>query len=322
LYRELLLAAFAMTLVLGVALFAALRADRRRQNLQRRLRQIVAAAPDSGERAPSLRLAEPSGRLRGLFMLPGNLQRRFDAALTATGNRIGVPHLAIAAAVAAVAALALCLRLLTLSPIVAIAAAVAAALFAASSLLRFGQARYQNQFLDAFPDALDLVARAVRAGLPVFDAMEVAAREVRDPVGSEFRRVIDELRIGTEIEDALQAAADRVRVPDFKFYVVAITLQRRTGGRLAETLANLSAIIRRRKEVRLKTQALTAEARASAMVLTVLPFFVGVALVLISRALMQTLWTDPRGRFMVGVALVNLMIGSWVMRRMIKRALR
>jgi tight adherence protein B len=103
---------------------------------------------------------------------------------------------------------------------------------------------------------------------------------------------------------------------------VAITLQRRTGGRLAETLANLSGIIRRRKEVRLKANALTAEARASAIVLTVLPFFVGVALVLISRTLMQTLWTDPRGRFMVGVALVNLMIGAWVMRRMIKRALR
>jgi Flp pilus assembly protein TadB len=306
--------------LIGAALVATLRADRRRQRLQERLQRI--ALPGRGEPAPSLRLPSSEGGLRQLFRLPSDLQRRFDAALAATGNRIGVPHLAIAAAAAAVVAMAIALRLLALNPVLAIGVAAAAAFAAAAGVVWLAQARYQNRFLDAFPDALDLVARAVRAGLPVFDAMEVAASEIREPVGGEFHRILDEMRIGVEIEAALQHAAERVRVPDFRFYVVAITLQRRTGGHLAETLANLSNVIRRRKEVRLKAQALTAEARASALVLTVLPFFIGAGLVLIARPLMETLWIDPRGRFMVGVAAVSLVLGGIVMQLMIKRSLR
>jgi tight adherence protein B len=322
LHAQFLLIVVGATVLLGGALFAALRADRRRQGVEQRLRQIAATAPGRREPAPSLRRPSPAGTLRRFFLLPGNLQQRLDAALAATGDRIGLPHLAIAGTAAAAAVIILCLRLLDLNPIVALVIGAAAAAAAGAAVVRFGQTRYQNRFLDAFPDALDLVARAVRAGLPVFDAMEVAGREIRDPVGSEFRRIIDEMRIGVEVEDALRHAAERIRVADFRFYVVAITLQRRTGGHLAETLGNLSNIIRRRREVWLKARALTSEARASAVVLTVVPFFVGAGLVLIARSLMQTLWTDPRGRFMVGVALVGLATGSLVMRYMIKRALR
>ncbi len=256
------------------------------------------------------------------FLLPANWYRRLDAALAATGNRIGLPHLAVAGIIAAVAAIGLGLRLLALDPVVAAALGAAAALAAATSLLRFAQSRYQNRFLDAFPDALDLIGRAVRAGLPVLDAMEVASREIRYPVGIEFRKVLDEMRIGVEIEEALQHTADRIRVPDFRFFVVALNLQRRTGGGLAETLGNLSNIIRRRKEVRLKAQALSAEAKASALVLTLFPFFVGAGLCFVARPLMEPLWLDPRGRFMVGLALISLMPAALSWRVMIKRALR
>ena len=149
---------------------------------------------------------------------------------------------------------------------------IAAGIAGAALLLRVAQSRYQNQFLDAFPDALDLIVRAVRAGLPVNDAMQVAGREVRPPVGLEFQRTLEEMRIGIDIDEAMQHTADRIRVPDFRFFVVALKLQRRTGGSLAETLANLSSIIRRRKEIRLKARALTSEAKASATVLGLLPF--------------------------------------------------
>jgi tight adherence protein B len=317
-YAPLLIAVLGSTALFGAMLWVAFRADRRRQNLEQRLQRIVAPP---GEPAPSLLRPRLRRGWRG-FLLPANWLQRFEAALAATGNRIGVPHLANAGIIAAVVAIGLCLRLLALNPVVAVVVGAVAAAAAAAGLVRFAQASYQNRFLDAFPHALDLIGRAVRAGLPVFDAMEVAAREIRDPIGSEFRKVIDEMRIGGEIEEALQNAADRVRVTDFRFFIVAIPLQRRTGGHLAETLSNLSNIIRRRKEVRLKARALTAEARASALVLTLLPFFVGIGLCLIARPLMQTLWLDPRGRFMIGLALVNLMIGSLVMRVMIKRALR
>jgi Flp pilus assembly protein TadB len=318
---SLLIAAFGSALVIGAILLLAVRADRHRQKLHQRLKQIAAPMPSQTEPEPSLlRRRRRDGWRR--FLLPTNWQPRFDAEMAATGNRIGVAHLAIAGVIAAFVTIGLGLRLLALNPLVVGVIAAAAALTAAAVLVRFAQTRYQNRFLDAFPDALDLIGRAVRAGLPVFDAIEVAGREIRDPVGSEFRKIIDEMRIGGEIEEALQHAADRIRVPDFRFFVVAITLQRRTGGHLAETIGNLSNIIRRRREVRLKARALSAEARASAMVLTLLPFFVGVGLALIAKPLMQTLWIDPRGRFMVGLALVNLIIGSIVMRYMIKRSLR
>ena len=158
----------------------------------------------------------------------------------------------------------------------------------------FCKAGYQRKFLEAFPDALDLIVRAVRAGLPVPEAMELVTREIRPPVGAEFRRLLDELRIGTAMEEALQRAADRVRVPDFRFFVVSLLLQSQTGGGIAETLSNLSTIIRQRKALRLKARALTAEAQASAVVVAAMPLVAGVGLFLINRELMRTLFIDPR----------------------------
>jgi tight adherence protein B len=152
--------------------------------------------------------------------------------------------------------------------------------------------------------------------------MEVAAREVPNPVGSELQRTIEEMRIGVDIDEALQHTADRIRVPDFRFLVVALKLQRRTGGSLAETLANLSRIIRRRKEIRLKTRALTSESRASAAVLALLPFVVGGILFVLDRDLMSILLVDPRGRFMLGAAFLSVVSGIVVMAVMIKRSLR
>ena len=110
------------------------------------------------------------------------------------------------------------------------------------------------------------------------------------------------MRIGIDIDEAMQHTADRIRVPDFRFFVVALKLQRRTGGSLAETLANLSSIIRRRKEIRLKARALTSEAKASATVLGLLPVVLGALLFFLNHDLMVPLLSDPRGRFMLGVA--------------------
>jgi len=189
-------------------------------------------------------------------------------------------------------------------------------------LLRFAQSRYQRQFLDVFPDALDLIVRAVKSGLPAPEAIELVTREIRPPVGTEFRRLLDELRIGTEMAEALEHAANRIRVPDFQFFVVSLLLQRQTGGGIAEILANLSGIIRQRKDLRLKARALTAEAQASAGLVAATPFVAGVGLFLINRDLVSVLFTDPRGRFMLGVALASLLTGIVAMRALIKRNLR
>jgi len=197
----------------------------------------------------------------------------------------------------------------------------AAALGAPALLLQIAQNRYQRKFLEAFPDALDLIVRAVGAGLPAPEAMEIVTREIRPPVGVEFRRMLDEMRIGTEMEEALQNAAERIRLPDFRFFVVSLLLQRQTGGGIAETLSNLSTIIRQRKALRQKARALTAEAQASAAVVTAMPFIAGAGLFLINRDLMSVLILDPRGRFMLGLAIVCLASGFAAMKVLIKKNL-
>jgi tight adherence protein B len=244
-----------------------------------------------------------------------------DMVFAATGDRIGPLHL-IATGIGAAAAIGSASTILSFRPPLAIFLSGAAAAGVPVLLLRFVQRRYQRQFLDAFPDALDLIVRAVRSGLPAPEAIELVTREIRPPVGTEFQKLLDELRIGTEMEDALQHAADRIRVPDFRFFVVSLLLQRQTGGAIAETLSNLSRIIRQRKALRLKARALAAEAQASAAIVATTPFVGGVGLFLINRELMSVLFNDQRGRFMLGIAVVSLLSGIAAMRALIKRNLR
>jgi tight adherence protein B len=317
---QLVFAVLGGVVLLGAALFAALRADRRRESRQQHLRAVVAVGPRE-EPQPSLRRPLSRAGVRDFFLLSA-LWARLEAAFAATGDRIGLPHLTVAGLIAAGAAIGLAAGIMGYGPGIAMPIGIAAGVAAAALLLRFAQSRYQNQFLDTFPDALDLIARAVRAGLPVNDAMQVAGREVRPPVGVEFQRTLEEMRIGMDIDEAMQHTADRIRVPDFRFFVVALKLQRRTGGSLAETLANLSSIIRRRKELRLKARALTSEAKASATVLGLLPVFLAALLFFLNGELMAPLLSDPRGRFMLGVAFLSLMAGITVMAVMIRRSVR
>jgi len=202
------LAALGATVLFGCILFRTLRAERRKANVEPRLKAIAAAA---GEDAPaiSLRRAPPPRRA-----LPLVCSSHLDSALSATGGRVGLLHLTLTGTVSAaaigLAAIAAELHAALVVFLCSVGAAAAPAL-----LVRILQSRYQRKFLEAFPDALDLIVRAVRAGLPVPEAMELVTREIRPPVGAEFRRLLDELRIGTAMEEALQRAADRAASPIF-----------------------------------------------------------------------------------------------------------
>jgi tight adherence protein B len=319
--NQIVVAVLAAVVLIGAALFASVRADRRRESRQQRLRAAVAMGPS--EDAPTLSLRRPLMRagIRDLFLL-SKLWVQLEAAFAAAGNRIGLPQLAVTGLAVTGMTVLFAKKIMGFNSALVMLLGAAAAVAAPALLLRVLQSRYQNKFLDPFPDALDLMCRAVRAGLPVFEAMEVASREIVAPVGTELERTIEEMRIGVDIDEALQHTADRIRVPDFRFFVVALTLQRRTGGGLAETLANLSSIIRRRKEIRLKARALTAESKASATVLGVLPFAVGALLFFLNPRMMSVLFDDPRGRFMLGMALSSLAIGIGVMAFIIRKTLR
>jgi Flp pilus assembly protein TadB len=295
------------------------RTERRRQFVQDRLTKLT-AEPEKGEESSPLALIRRAPN--AIFQLPRKLGTLFNRAFEATGNRIGFLHLVIAGLISAIIVIVFTSRLLAINPGLLMPLGLMAAAAGAFLLLRIAQASYRARFLNVFPDSLDLIRRAVKAGLPVNEALAVAGREIADPVGSELRRTLDQVQIGVHMNDALQETADRINVADFRFFVVALVLQQKTGGSLAETLANLSGVIRARKALRQKAKSLSAEAKASATVLAILPFVVGGLMYLMNRDLAMVLFDNSRGRFMVGVAVLSLVTGLGTMAVIVRRALR
>ena len=166
-----------------------------------------------------------------------------------------------------------------------------------------------------FPEAVDLIVRALRAGLPVQEAVANVARDIKDPVGAIFQRVQQEVQLGTPIEAALWRAAKTVQTDEFNFLIVAMSIQRDTGGNLAETLANLSALLRARQQLRLKIRAFTSEARTTMLIMAGLPFLVGGGLFLISPDYIGPLFTTETGQMIAAAAGCSMGIGIFIMNK-------
>lgn len=178
--------------------------------------------------------------------------------------------------------------------------------------------RRRNKFTSLFPDAIDLMVRGLRSGLPVTETIAACGREMVDPIGPEFRRIADSIRLGQSLEDALWDAVKRLDTPEFKFFVISLSVQKETGGNLAETLANLSEILRSRKQMKLKIRAMSSEAKASAMILGSLPFLMFGIIYFLNPEYEGVLFTDIRGRIMLGGAVLLMAMGGFVMSKMVR----
>jgi tight adherence protein B len=178
--------------------------------------------------------------------------------------------------------------------------------------------RRVNAFIAHFPEAIDLMVRALRSGLPITEAITSAGHEITDPVGHELRLVEGGMRLGRELESLLWDIARRIDTPEFRFFIIALSVQRETGGNLAETLANLSEVLRRRRQMRAKVRAMASETRATTMILGGLPVVVIALLLYVSPEYLKPLYTDVRGLILDGVALAMLTIGVTVMTKMAK----
>lgn len=189
-------------------------------------------------------------------------------------------------------------------------------------LLRLEQARQEARFVDLFPTAIDMIVRMLRAGLPMTAAIRVVGTEAGSPVKEIFAKIGDQMMIGIGFDQALTAAARKVRPQDFRFFSVAASLQHSTGGNLAATLEILSEIIRKRRAGRLKAKAVTAEVRMSAAVLSAIPFLVVAGLMVVNPAYLAPLVTDPRGHIIVAMAVGLLITGFLVMGLMTRNATR
>ncbi|KQX20259.1 MULTISPECIES: type II secretion system F family protein [unclassified Sphingomonas] len=173
------------------------------------------------------------------------------------------------------------------------------------------------RFVARFPDALELLVRGLRAGLPIAETMGAVASEIDGPVGSEFQAVSDRMKIGRTLEGALQETADRLGTTEFQFFVITLAIQRETGGNLAETLSNLSDVLRKRMQMKLKISAMSSESKASAYIIGVLPFVVFGLISFISPTYMAGFFTDQRLMIAGMGGMIWMSVGAYIMRQMI-----
>ena len=189
-------------------------------------------------------------------------------------------------------------------------------------ILTWQQHRADTQFAELLPDAIDMVVRIVRAGVPVGAAMRTVGQEANPPLSTMFAEIADQIDIGVPLGEAMAKTSEMVGNPDFRFFAVAVALQQSTGGNLTATLETLSDIVRRRRAVRLKAGAATAEVRISAIVLGSIPFVVAGALLLVAPNYLTPLFADPRGQVILGLALLCLMLAAITIRALMRSGLR
>jgi tight adherence protein B len=311
-----LIALLAICGIAALVLIARSNIDKRRETIGARLKGLTAPTQSKAV-VPEIDVLSPDP---WMGMVPERWRLRADKILGSTGYSVSLRTLALMSGAAAVIGLVLCGFFLKLGFVATMAATFGLAFIAPWQFIRSAKARNLLHFSQRFPDAIDLIVRAVRAGLPVLASMEAAGNETPDPVGREFRRMIADTRIGITVEEALGRAATRIGLIEFNFFVASIQLQRESGGNLTETLATLSSVLRRRDELRAKTKALTAEARTSAMVLAAMPFVTSGAIILITPGYFKPLFTDPRGGWIIGAALCSIGFAMLTMRTMLRKA--
>lgn len=174
-----------------------------------------------------------------------------------------------------------------------------------------------NQFNAKFPDAIELLVRGLRSGLPVTETLGVVAQEVPGPVGLEFKGITERIKIGKTMEDSLQETADRLGIPEFNFFCITLAIQRETGGNLAETLSNLADVLRKRAQMKLKIKAMSSESKASAYIVGALPFIVFTMIWWINPHYIGSFFTDDR-LIVTGLGgLVWMGIGVAIMAKMV-----
>lgn len=184
-------------------------------------------------------------------------------------------------------------------------------------MLSFLRKRRIAKFIDEFPGAIEVIIRGVKAGLPVADCFRIIASEGQEPVRSEFRRIVESQAIGLSLGEAVDRFAERVPVAEVSFFSIVINIQQKSGGNLSETLSNLSAVLRDRKKMKGKVQAMSSEAKASAGIIGSLPFIVGGAVFFTTPSYMMILFTTTIGKIIIGVCLLWMAAGVFIMRKMI-----
>lgn len=310
-------------LMLGAAISAALlslSAGLLLLHRQARTARRIAVVRRIGDGTPSAPVSRPAGRdVRALGAEPVSPPSWFlllatDAAgvvrlqsLLASPLKAGLMAVALLAVSAVLLDMAGfgTLQMVILSPVLSI--------LVARLLLRRAAAREEEKFKAQLPDAIALMVRGIRAGVPVTEAVAEVGREFPAPVGPAFRGAHEQVRLGQPLEGALWAVAARVRLPEMNFLCVTVAVQRETGGNLGETLSQLEGMIRKRAALQLKVRALSSEARASALIIGALPLLMAAALFVMAPDYVAPLIETGPGRLLMATAAACLVLGGLVM---------
>jgi tight adherence protein B len=290
--------------------------DTRRRHLRRviqraaEVRTSVSGADIDAERRKSIqaKLKELSDKRAG------RRGYRLKDALVQAGLAVTPAH--YVAASAAMAALFGLLGLL-ITPATGAFCAVIGGLGIPHFVLSYLARRRLSRFTSLFAEALDVVIRGIRSGLPLGECLIVIGREMREPVAGEFRMVTEGIRLGMTMEEALKRLWERVPTPEVRFFAVVIGIQQQTGGNLAETLSKLSEMLRARKRMRDKVQAMSTEAKTSAGIIGSLPVLVGLALAFVATDYIALLFTNSLGNWILAGGAGVMSLGVLVMRQMI-----
>lgn len=204
------------------------------------------------------------------------------------------------------------------SPPVALLGGIALGLFLPHLTVGFLISRREAAFLKNLPEGIDVMVRGLKAGLPVTETLAAAGRESAEPVGAVLCGASNLVKMGRPVEDAVATTAENMAVPELRFLAITLSVQKETGGNLTETLSNLSEILRKRRQMKLKVRAVSSEARASSLILGSLPFVMFAIIFLVNRSYVMQLFEDPRGHVLIGMGLGSIAAGVFVMSRMIR----
>lgn len=251
--------------------------------------------------------------------LKNSLPRREALAerLQKTGRDISMTQYVLAT-LAAIGTVGFAAGLFGAPPLIAVMLGTAAGIYLPYRFIGFLINRRTRTFLAQFPEAIDQIVRGIRSGLPVGEAIAGIGRDLEPPVSTEFQYIVDQVKLGRTLDEALWATSRRLDIPEFNFLVISMVVQRETGGNLAETLENLSDILRRRQQMKDKARAMSAEARASALIVGSLPFVLSGILYMVNPDYLMKLFTDPRGLLLLGAGMTSEVIGFFVMIKMAK----
>ncbi len=293
-----------------------------RKRLRRRLASVSGSGVPVGQSAGIATTVRRDVRDSSIVLLDRLIKQLMPrpavvrAWLAATGKRIAVSEYILSSLLTAIVSYLLLAYVARLPIAASVLFGIGGGAMLPRIVINQMISRRRNKFLSLFPEAIELMVRGLKSGVPVSESIKVAGREVPDPVGVEFRAITDGMALGQTMDEALAGVSERVALPEFRFFVISLGIQQETGGNLSETLENLVSVLRKRRQMKLKIKALSSEARASAYILGSLPNLMFGGLLMLSPDYAGVLIHDSRGHIVLATAAGFLALGVGVMIKM------